>query len=230
MQRPRAGDRGMTLIEILVAVAIITMMVVSVYASFNGTLRGMKSTEEIQVRYGMIRNAMGTMAREISMAYLSFNRPIDEVRHFTLFEGRDQFDADSLTFSSFAHLRIRKDADEGDQSVIQYFLAKDPIDRTRTHLYRRESRRLTGDRPEKLEEYFPAYVLCEDVKGLNFRYWDEKKLEWVDEWRTTQQDYHPDRIPQRVLLTMTIRDHTGKDVKYTTQVEIFLREKIDLSK
>ncbi|MCB9567201.1 MAG: prepilin-type N-terminal cleavage/methylation domain-containing protein [Myxococcales bacterium] len=224
------GSRGMTLIEVMIALLIVTMMVVAVWASFRGTLRGMRATEDLQSRYGMIRNAMGTMSREISMAYLSLNRPAGQDKHYTLFEGRDSFDADSLTFSSFAHLRIRKDADESDQSVIQYFLAKDPKDASRTHLYRRETRRLTGDRPEKLEDYFPAYVLCEDVKGFDVKYWDNRRIEWIDEWRTMMTDLQPDRLPERVKITMTIRDHTGKDVKYTTQVQLFLQESIDLSK
>jgi len=154
----------MTLIEVMVAVTIITMMVAGVWASFRGTIRGMKATEEIQTRYGMIRNAMGTMSREMSMAYLSFNRPSSETKHYTLFEGRDGFDADSLTFSAFAHLRIRKDANESDQSVIQYFLAKDPKDSSRTHLYRRETRRLTGDLPERLENYYPRMCSAKTSK------------------------------------------------------------------
>ena len=228
--RSRRAQRGMTLIEVIVAVAIITMMVVAVWASFRGTLRGMRSTEAIQTRYGMIRNAMGTMSREMSMAYLSFNRPSSETRHYTLFEGRDGFDADSLTFSAFAHLRIRKDADESDQSVIQYFLAKDPKDSSRTHLYRRETLRLTGDLPERLENFYPAYVLCEDVKEIDFKYWDVRKIEWVEEWRTTQKDLHPDRLPERVKITMKIKDLTGKVVTYTTQVPLVMQEKIDLSK
>ena len=226
----RRRQRGMTLIEVMVAVAIMTMMIAGVWASFRGTVRGMKATEAIQTRYGMIRNAMGTMSRELSMAYLSFNRPSSEIKHYTLFEGRDGFDADSLTFSSFAHLRIRKDANESDQSVIQYFLAKDPKDASRTHLYRRETKRLTGDLPERLENYYPAYVLCEDVKEIDFKYWDVRKIEWVDEWRTTQKDLHPDRLPTRVKMTMKIKDQTGKLVSYTTQVPLFMQEKIDLSK
>lgn len=222
--------RGMTLIEVLVAMTIMTMMIAAVWESFRGTLRGMRTTEALQTRSGMIRNSMGTMSRELSMSYLSFNRPATEVKHYTLFEGRDGFDADSVTFSAFAHLRIRQDANESDQSVIQYFLAKDPKDSSRTHLYRRETRRLTGDLPEEIENYYPAYVLCEDVKELDFKYWDVRKLEWIDEWRTTQKDLHPDRLPERVKLTMKIRDPNGTLVTYTTQVAIVMQEKIDLSK
>ena len=226
----RRRERGMTIIEVMIALAILSLMMVAVWASFSGTTRGITATEDLQVRYSMIRNAMSTMAREMSMAYLSHNRPIADIRHFTLFDGRDSGDSDSVTFSAFAHLRIRKDANESDQSVIQYFLTRDPKDGSRVHLYRRETPRLTGDEAQQLENYYPAYVLCEDVKAFDVKYWDTRKLEWVPEWRTTQKDLQPDRLPERVKITMTIRDHTGTDVKYVTQTALFLQEKIDLSK
>ncbi|MBL8970100.1 MAG: prepilin-type N-terminal cleavage/methylation domain-containing protein, partial [Myxococcales bacterium] len=107
--------RGLTLIEILVAVAVMTMMTVSVWQSFRSTAQSMKHAEMLQVRYAIIRNSLARMTSELSMAYLSFNRPADDDRHFTLFDGRDQFTLDNVTFSSFSHVRMRKDANESDQ-------------------------------------------------------------------------------------------------------------------
>jgi general secretion pathway protein J len=231
MTTTRRGQRGLTLIEILVAVAVMTMMTVSVWSSFRSTAQSMCYAEQMQVRYAIIRNSLSRMAAEVSMTYLSFNRPSDDDRHYTLFDGREQFSADSLTFSSFAHIRMRKDANESDQTVIQYFLERDPKDGTRTHLYRREARRLTGDLPDKMYEFTPAYVFCEDVKTFDVKYWDVKKIDWVDEWRTTKQDMHPDRLPERVKITLGIVDpNTGKEVKYVTQVLLMMQEKLDFSK
>lgn len=219
----------MTLIEVMISLAVLGMLMVSVWSSFNGTLRAMEVGEEIQNRYSIVRNGMLRMESELSMAYLSFNRPLDDTRHYTLFDGRDSFDSDSVTFSAFAHLRVRKDADESDQSVIQYFLEADPDDNSRTHLYRRESRRLTGDIPEDLERYYPAYVLVEDVVSFDLKYWNVQDLDWQDEWRTTALDYQPDRLPPRVKIRLGILD--GDDVVFfTTQVVIMMQEKIDLSK
>lgn len=227
----RRSARGLTLVEILIAVVIMTMMTVSVWVSFGTTMGGMRHAEQVQIRYSQIRNALSRMTAEMSMAYLSFNRPADEERHFTLFDGREQFNADSVTFSAFAHVRMRKDGNESDQSIIQYFLERDPKDGTRTHLYRRETRRLTGDTPERLIEYSPAYIFCEDVKTFDVKYWDVKKLDWVDEWRTTKLDMHPDRLPERVKITLGIYDKVaGKDVKYVTQTLLLMQEKLDFSK
>lgn len=222
-------SRGLTLIEVMISLAVLSMMMVSVWSSFNGTLRAMESSEEIQNRYSIVRNGLLRLETELSMTYLSFNRPIDEVRHFTLLDGRDSFESDSITFSAFAHLRVRKDANESDQSVIQYFLDQDPEDKSRTHLYRRESRRLTGDLPEDLERFFPAYVLVEDVVSFDVKYWNVQDLDWQDEWRTNAVDYQPDRLPQRIKITIGVQD--GDDVVlFTTQVVLMMQEKIDLAK
>ena len=233
MRRPTPAElramRGMTLMEVMISLAVLAMLMVSVWSSFNGTLRAMEVGEEIQNRYSIVRNGVLRMESELSMAYLSFNRPLDETKHYTLFEGRDSFNSDSLTFSTFGHLRVRKDANESDQSVIQYFLEADPTDKSRIHLFRRESRRLTGDRPEDLERFFPAYVMVEDVVSFDVKYWDAQLLDWRDEWRTMSLDYQPDRLPPRVKIKLGVRD--GEDIIYfNTQVVLMMQEKIDLSK
>lgn len=227
----RTRSRGLTLIEILVAITVMTMMTLSVWTSFRSTAQSMKYAEQLQVRYSIIRNSLSRVAAELSMSYLSFNRPADEERHFTLFDARDQFNRDSITFSAFAHLRMRKDANEGDQSVIQYFIERDQKDGTRTHLFRRESRRLTGDQPDKMQEMAPAYIFCEDVKTFDLKYWDNKKNEWVDEWRTVKKDMQPDRLPERVKITLGIMDpNNEREIKYTVQTLLFMQEKLDFSK
>lgn len=227
--RERRGQRGMTLIEVMISLTVMGMMLVSIWSGFKGTIKGMEVSEEIQFRYSTVRGGMSRMVTELSMAYLSFNRPLDDEKHYTLFEGRDGFDADSVTFSAFAHQRIRKDSDESDQSVIQYFVEEDPDDKSRSHLYRRESRRLTGDRPEDLENFFPAYILIEDVVKFDVKYWDPRDMEWRDEWATMRVDMQPDRLPDRMKIMLVIRD--GDDeVEFHNQVVPLMQEKIDLSK
>lgn len=234
MRRPACSPaslrmRGMTLIEVMISLAVLGMLMVSVWSSFKGTLRAMEVSEELQSRYSIVRNGLLRMESELSMAYLSFNRPLDDIKHYTLFEGRDSFESDSVTFSAFAHLRVRKDADESDQSVIQYFLEADPNDKERVHLWRRESRRLTGDRPEDMERFFPAYVLVEDVVTFDVKYWNVQDMDWQDEWRTTAVDYQPDRLPPRVKIRLGVQD--GDDIVYfTTQVVLMMQEKIDLAR
>jgi general secretion pathway protein J len=222
--------RGMTMVEVLVAMAILAMMTVSVWSSFAATTKAMDEVGKIQDRYAGVRSALNRMASEISMAYLSFNRLSTETRHFTLFEGRADFDKDNLTFSNFAHLRMRMHANESDQGVIQYFVADDAENGKRQHLYRRETRRLMGDLPEDLENFEAGYVLLEDIKSLDFEYWDYINQEWLEEWQTTSRSAQPDRLPQRVKITIGIEDEDGEEEFFTTQTVLFMQEKIDFSK
>lgn len=225
-------QHGMTLVEVMIALAVLSMMLASVWSSFRGTMTGLETSEKLQTRYSIIRNGLARITSDLSMAYLSFNRMSAETRHFTYFEGRDSFEDDSLTFSTFSHLRIRKDANESDQTVVQYFLADDPEDKSRKHLFRREARRLTGDLPERLEDYFPAYVLVEDVVGFDVKYWDIQKEEWIDEWATMRTDMQPDRLPPRVRIMLKVKDfdEDAEPLQFVAQAIIPMQEKVDLGK
>lgn len=225
----RRHQRGITLIEVMIALAVLSMIVVSVWSGFRGTMSGMQATEEIQNRYAIVRNGLTRMQSELMMTYLSHNRPLDDVRQYTLLDGVDNSTRDDLTFSSFAHLRMRKDANESDQCVLQYFIEKDPEDPQRTHLFRRESRRLTGDKADQLDEYFPAYVMIEDVEEFDVKYWDDRQREWLDEWRTTRNDMQPDRLPTRIKMKLVVKDGTDR-VTFTAQAALPMQEKIDLGK
>jgi general secretion pathway protein J len=226
----RRRQRGMTLVEVIVAMAIVTVMMLSVWRSFSATVTATEMTVAIQVRYANVRNSMDRMSAELSTAYLSFNRQPQETKHFTLFEGRTSTNGDSVTFSSFGHLRVRRDSNESDQSLIQYFLESDPEDSSRQHLYRRETKRLTGDLPEYLNRYAPAYVLCEDVESIEFRYWDPVRREWLKEWRTTSVDQQPDRLPPRVEIKLGIMNDDREIQYFVTQTTLPMQEKIDLGK
>lgn len=227
----RRSNRGMTLIEVLIAVAILSLLVSSIAINLRTTTTGMKEVGHVQEHYAIIRNGMARMTSDLSMAYLSFNRPLNDPKNYTLFEGKDSFDADTLAFSSFSHVRIRKDANESDQAVIQYFVQDDPEDRSRSHLYRRETKRLTGEKPEDLEEFYPAYVAIENVVGLDLKYWDSRQEEWLDEWDTTKTDMQPDRLPERVWIALKVLS-PGSDEpqEFHAQVALMMQERVDLSK
>ena len=75
MSTRSARQRGLSLIEILVAVAMMVMMTASVYASFGTTAQSMRHAEQVQQKYSVLRNCLARMGTEISLAYLSHNRP-----------------------------------------------------------------------------------------------------------------------------------------------------------
>ena len=86
------------------------------------------------------------------------------------------------------------------------------------------------DLPEQLEPFAPAYRLCEDISLLELEYWEPFKKEWIPEWSTIRNDAQPDRLPERVKITIGFVNEDGDTEKFTTQTIIYLEEKVDASR
>jgi general secretion pathway protein J len=213
--------RGFTLIEVLVSVAILAGMTTLIWGSFSMTANAKRRVEEIEQRYHQIRLGMNRMSREISMAFLSKNDTPGTVNPRTMFIGQHNSRNDDLSFSSLAHVVLRENSKECDQSVIRYYAAPDPDSRSRTHLMRRESRRLGGQRPG---EEGPAYVMIENIDGLHFQYFDETANEWKESWSTTSADGQPDRLPSKVRIALTVRDENNREITLLSGTTIPMRD------
>lgn len=209
----RRASGGFTLIEVMLSVSILTMMVALVWASFSLAANSKTRAEEIGARYHQIRLAMYRMAREISMAYLSKNELQGTTRPRTMFVGKRNNSVDELLFSSLSHMRLGDDAKECDQSLIQYYAEPDRNDRSQLNLMRRETRRLGVEKPG---EEGPAYVMLENIRELHFRYFDAVKNEWTDFWNTRSLDGHPDRLPAKVEIRITLMDEKGQEKTFVT--------------
>jgi len=217
----RSRDRGFTLLEVLLSVAIVASIMTLVWGSFALTARSKQYGEQLGDRYHQLRLAMNRMAREISMAYLSKNDQIGTNNPRTMFVGQRNGSVDDLMFSAFAHMALKADAKECDQSLIRYYAAPDPVDRGKTNLMRRETRRLGVERPG---EEGPAYVMLEDIKELHFEYYDDIGEEWEEEWDTRSASKQPDKLPDQVRIVVTLNDERGEEVTVRTATRTHVRD------
>ena len=217
----RRADRGFTLLEVMISVAILMGMASIIWGSFSVTANIKERVEEVEDRYHQLRLAMGRMAREISMAYLSKNDTMGTINPRTLFIGKRESSVDDLMFSNLAHLRMRENAKESDQGVIRYYSALDPENKRQTNLMRREHHRLGARKPG---EEAPAYIMLEDIESLHFDYFDEQNDEWRDSWNTTSADGQADRMPTKVRIKLTIKDEFGEELTFITATRIFMQD------
>jgi general secretion pathway protein J len=223
--RADLSAQGFTLMEVLVSMAIIAGMMTLIWGSFSLTVRSKRRVEEIEARYHQIRLAMNRMAREISMAYLSKNdhpgaQAMQKPR--TKFIAQRNSKVDELSFSSLAHVPLRENAKECDQSLIMYYAAPDPEDRSMTNLMRRETRRLLD--PQQSEEDAPAYIMLEDIEELHFEFFDEQNNEWREDWSTISLDGQPERLPSKIRISLIMRDEMDRETTYVTATRIFLQD------
>jgi general secretion pathway protein J len=222
--RPRLASSGFTLIEVMLALAILAFVTTIMWGSFNQTITNKRAIETAQERTHTVRVALMRMAREIEMGYLSAseNTALSDRRTFLI--GSARGDVDELSFSTFAHQRLRAGLAEGDTSVISYFGERDPDDRRVLNLMRRETRRLQAESPSSI--IGEAYVLCPDVSRVKISYYDHKLKEWETDWSTLNasgQQY----LPAHIRITLTVIDERGREVSYSTDARIQMTEKVD---
>jgi general secretion pathway protein J len=217
----RARAAGFTLIEILLAIAILGFITTIMWGTFSQTATNKRALEAAQERVHTARVALMRMSRELEMTYLSTETSPGAYPR-TFLTGTSQASVDQLSFTTFAHQRLRGGLAEGDTSVVTYYGERDPDDPKVTNLMRRETRRLQADDPKTLAG--ESYVLCPDVARVKFSYYNflQSKREWESEWdtRTPGTTF----LPSHVRITLTVYDELGREVTYATDARIRMTE------
>jgi general secretion pathway protein J len=217
----RAFAAGFTLIEIMLAMAILAFITTIMWGSFSQTATNKRALEAAQERVHTARVALMRMSRELEMAYTATETSPGAYTR-TFMTSSSQATVDELSFSTFAHQRLRGGLAESDTAIVTYFGDRDPDDPKITNLMRRETRRLQGDDPKTLAG--ETYVLCPDVARVQFAFYDYKKKEWEKDWNT--HTVGAEYLPSHVRITLTVVDERGQEVTYSTDARIRMTERL----
>jgi general secretion pathway protein J len=208
--------RGFTLVEVMIAVGITAAMAVMTIGSFSQVDRAGEVARLQNDRYAGARVALSRLRREISMAFISNSYDGSRFRERpTLFVGRE----DELLFTTFAHVRLYRDAKESDQAVVEYTLEADPDRPGEEALFRREKPRI-DDEPDRGGR---KDLVADHVRSLRLQYWDPKRKEWVREWSTRTVE-HQSELPPRVRMELEVALADGRTEKFATEARIELRQ------
>lgn len=219
--RTRASQRGMTLLEVLVAVGIMAMVGTLVYGALDGMNRSRVGIERIDDRYHQGRQALSRISRELQSAFISMHQPLQiatSVRT-TVFIGTDSGTSDRVDFTSFSHRRLARNVHESDQNELSYFMGRDPDRSDKYDLLRREQKEIDLD---------PTHggivnVLCEDVTAFDVMYLEPSQDTWLTSWDSTQpaNQGQYSRLPLQVKVTLVLRGGEGeKPIKLSTKISL----------
>jgi len=222
MSARRHTQTGFTLVEIMLALALMGFVTSLLWGTFAQTVKIKKRIEQAQDRTHTVRVALMRMSREIEMAFVT-DETTGTLERRTMFSGVAHNDFDELRFSWFGHQRLRADAAEGDTALVSYFSQPDPDDSLVTNLMRRETRRLEA----KDVKLIPGetYILCPNVARLKFAYYDYKEKDWREEWDTTKADGQQ-YLPTQVRIALTVLDEHGAPITFTTIARLHVLEKV----
>jgi general secretion pathway protein J len=219
------GSSGLTIIEVMVAVAVFSMVSITIWTATSQTARTRDIVTAVHDRHHQARTALEMIKRDLASAFLSRHVGQNEPSHETVFLGQDHGDEDRLDFASFTHQRRYFNAKESDQCEVGYFIADDKEIRGRRNLIRRESPILDLD-PLEGGQYL---TLVEDVAAFDLSYFDLEMNEWKDNWDTTDETADQDLLPYQIRIKLVLYDRRGQEAVYGTQAAVPMRTPIFLS-
>ena len=201
--RVARGSRGFTLVELLVAIVVLSLISVLIYNAFASMKRSREGIERVDDRYREGRLAMTRMTRELQSAYISLHAPLNAslLVQRTSFVGSTGTPADRLDFNSFSNRRMDKNSHISDQCELSYFGSPNPELSGVTDLARRISTSLDME-PKKGGR---VEVLATDIDLFDLQYLDPLSGNWVDTWDTTQTvTGQPSRLPVQVRIVLVL--------------------------
>ena len=192
---PLPPDAGFTIIEILVAVAILATIAALVSVSFSTTLRLREAALDGGEREYMARNCLRLMAEELAVsrqhpASRWFGRNAD-------YEGRP---ADLLLFNSAGHVRVQANVPEADVARLLYTREGDRLVRYAL----KNPYAFTVDSIDRTD-------LATGVVSFNVRYFDRRAGTWLDEWIEGSSGV----FPIGVMIELTLRSGLRETRTYT---------------
>jgi hypothetical protein len=169
--------------------------------------------------------AVDRVVADFSAAYLSRNEDQTQTHPRTMFVTKGSGKVPDIRFSTLGHRVLWADANESEQTVIQYLQRNNPDKPGAIDWIRREQRRPSNEPPDDLPSDYD--VMLSDVNEVKFEFWNWKNIEWQDSWDTTQSDGQKGMLPSRVKITVGIKDLSGKDYKLVTEARIFMQEPLN---
>ncbi|MEZ4368309.1 MAG: type II secretion system protein GspJ [Kofleriaceae bacterium] len=224
--RPSARDqRGMTLLEIMVSISILVVMLAMTWSTLTSASRIQRISEAAQARNHELRVALARVVADFEAVYLSKNEDENALQRRTLLKVTSGGRVPEVRMSTLGHRNYWADANESDQTVVSYLAAPDREDGRKTNWLRREQRRVSNLNPD--EEPAEYDVLVRGVDEVKLELWDWANEKWLDGWDTTSADGQKNKLPQRVRITVTVRDDDDQPFSLSTQARLVLAEQLN---
>src|SRR3569832_64581 len=191
----RRSQAGLTLIEVMIASAIMVIMMTLAWRTISNTSDSRRTFEKYEERNHEVRLALDRVVRDFDEAYLSRYEDTSQTHPRTLFVAKPRSPVPSIRFSTLGHRALWADATESDQTVIEYLSRNDPEAPDKVDWIRREQRRQSNMPPEEAPSDYD--VLMHDNVSVKLEYWNWKNLEWLETWDAARGGGRRGRGPGR---------------------------------
>ena len=223
----RNPQAGLTLIEVMIASAIMVTMMALTWRTISNTADSRRTFEQFEERNHELRMALDRIVTDFEAAYLSKNEDASATYPRTMFIAKSNSKLPEIRFSTLGHRPLWADANESEQTVIQYLPHEDRENRGKLDWIRREQRRESNELPE--EQTADYDVLVHDIESAKIELRNWKNLQWQDTWDTTQSDGQKGWLPSRVRITIVVKSPGGDEYKLSTEARILMQEPLNFT-
>lgn len=204
----RMRERGFTLVELLLAIFILSLVVTTVLASYNAVFSTTDALESSSNIYEMARNCLKQMTVDLESIYIilppiyrppEFDDEPSDFRVVGLSKDLSGTGFAQLRFTSRAHLPLENSHRRGIAEIVYYVQAKEDgsqVLKRSDNLYPYP----------KFEEKGTDPTLCEHVKSLAFTFLDDEGSE-NDAW-DSESDSFAYATPRAIGIDLEIGDET----------------------
>ncbi len=196
--RRRSSARAFTLVEILVAIGIFSMVLAAIYSTWTAILRSSKVGLEAAAAVQRARIAGRTIEETLGSVQSFAANQADYA--FVCENGSDA----TLSFVSRLSPSFPRSGKFAGLDVRRVTFSLEPGPEGGRQLVLRQNPLLTE--MDKDEKNYPL-VLAKNVKEFKTEFWDTRLQDWIDEWKQTNQ------IPILVRVTLKLADNA-----YSSQV------------
>ena len=183
-----ARRRAFTLVEIMIAVTIFTMVMIAIYTSWSAILRGKRIGQDAAAEAQRSRVAV----RALENSLMSLQMFLANIKY-------DYFSADTsgdfATLSFVAHLAksFPRSGDFGDQVVRRLTFTVEPGTNSENVLLLRQNPILFQTSADEEEN---PLVLARNVREFTLEFWGPRSKDWEPEWLYTNQ------LPKLIKFTL----------------------------
>jgi type II secretory pathway component PulJ len=231
---------GFTLIELLLVTLLLFMLAYATFMSIRSTMDVKRSIDSRTEILQSGRALLELLDRDLRMAFFSKaadvgwnpvqvdnetesadadapppEPPPPEPIPITIFQAT----RNELLFSSASHQRMSADSPENEQHFVRYRIEG-------AKLIREESYRAINKDDITDEKQFRQSVLIDNMKSLEFTFWNSRSQRWDDRWDSNSSE-NLDSLPEAVKIKLryvpeALDEATDatKEVEYETTVRV----------
>jgi len=211
--------QGFTLLEILLAIFIFSVVLSAMYGSYAATFRIIDIVEKQATAYRQARIALTRITEDLESSY--YSELVTDREPFVGSEGEVQGKrADTLRFVSKSHLVFNDEELAAGKAQIFYDVREDETG-DGLALYRHDNPELTIESEEESE----GLLLCDHLVEVSFSYFNADGNEQSN-WDAADTDFIEktarERIPQMVAITLKFRNESEPQAPYTFMTSVIL--------